>query len=98
MGWGAHLSGLGLGLGLGRFVLIANWEQRKHLNLAAFVHPKCSIMPFLQRDTIGRNNRLDNVLLVLDAPAIDNDVALKFLAFGNEPFDCENVATCLTDC
>ena len=55
-------------------------------------------MPVLEGDAVGRDDRRDDVLLVIDAPAVDDDVALEFLTFSNEALDRENVAACLTDC
>ena len=78
-------------------VLVADREQRKHLDLAALVHPEGSIPRLDQRDLFGLGNQIDDRLLVFFVTTVDDDVALEGRTLRHESVDGEDVAACIAD-
>ncbi len=78
-------------------VAIADREQRQHLDLAALVHGERAVLPLEDLDTVETPHRVEHLLLMGLARAVDDDVFIEGRVLGLEALHRPDVAAYLAD-
>ena len=80
-----------------KVVLVADREQRQNLDLSALVHAERTVEAVEKFDPVDRSGNVDDLLLVLDTGAVDDDVPFENRPLGHEPLDGEDIAARFAD-